>query len=418
MYASQFNYVTDYEREHQKLLMNFLAGSADVIDSPNAFPFSGNVEDSELTSEEKDYLLERGYVFSGKDRESYILRELYEDELKTSVPTYVVRLDTFNVSKLRSSVIAPLITEMERKKGERPRSELVLYRESSLDEFPVIHELEQLVSNCTSLNLSTKLVTTLEDLSLFDHLFTNELITDINLICSLSEWGNLFTFPCNTEASLDRLIEREKRVTVDVRLTREDVQLLKPLMNYFIYKGWPFLENFRCRLEPKDNEACIFGYWYNADVALAGEILKVFDTYPQTEYYSLEKWIGISTVATLIWKGRLPRPSFHFCGASKGLKVFTVDGSNFPCLKMAKATNESFSKVKANLEEFRLRNSMILSDCRGCRYALSCGGGCSYKAFSENGGRVCCPPIKDLIEVSLKAYFAELAKSLEKSEFT
>lgn len=414
MYVSKFNYVSDYEKDQQKLLINFLTRSADIIDSESADYFLDSIEENKLTDEERDYIQERGYIFSSKDQESQILRELYDNELKNSAPIYAVHLGTFSIEQLRLHEILKSINEMERKRNEKLRSELILYSENSLDQSLIIQELEEFVKDCNSLNLITKLITTQENLSFFQSLFTKGLVADIILICPLSKFRNSILFPDDTEGFLDQLVEHGKNVTIDVRLTREDVKNLKPLMNYFIYKGWPFLENFECRLEPADNEACIFGYWYSADMELSREIFEIFRAYPQTEFCSMEKWIGINNVHALIWKGRALSPSFHFCGASKGLVVFTGDGNIFPCLKLAETKNEAFLRNKAKFEDFQQRNGMMFSDCQGCRYILSCGGGCSYKAFIQNNGRVCCPPIKDLIEVSLETYFDEL---LEKSKF-
>ena len=94
--------------------------------------------------------------------------------------------------------------------------------------------------------------------------------------------------------------------------------------------------------------------------------------------------------------------------------IFTGDGNIFPCLKLAETSRETSIKIKAGFEDFQQRNGMMLTDCQECRYTVSCGGGCSYRALIQNNGRVCCPPIKDLIEVSLETYFDEF---LEKTDF-
>lgn len=414
MYVSKFNYVTDYEKDKQKLLLNFLTRSTDIIDSESADYFLDANGEGKLTSEDKSYLLERGYAFSGKDQEFQILRKLYENELKNTAPIYIVHFATFGNEHLHFDKILKSINEMEGRRNEKSKAELFLYSGDSLNPSLNIHELEEFVGNCNSLNISTKLITTQKTFSFFQSLFTKGIVADITLISLLSELSDTSTFLDDTERFLDHLVEHGKKVTIDLRLNRKDVKKLKLLINYFIYKGWPFLENFECCLEPADNEACFFGYWYNTDIKLAKDIFKIFGSYPQTEFCSVEKWIGINNLYELIWKGRPPSPSFHFCNASRGLMVFTGDGNIFPCLKLAETARETFLKNKVKLDEFRKRNGMILSDCKGCRYILSCGGGCSYKAILQNNARVCCPPIKDLIEIALEGYFDEL---LEKSKF-
>lgn len=413
MYMSRFNYVGDYKKEQQRLLINFLSRSADIIDSDSADYFLSRIEDGKITDEERDYLLERGYIFSNKDQESQILKELYENELKISAPIYLMHLGTFSIEKLNIHEILKKINEMERKRNEKIRPDLILYNENSLVQSQIIKEIEEFIKDCNSLNMNTKLITTPQTLSFFESIFTKGFVEDITLICSISEFGNSFSFPDKIERFLDQLIECKKNITIDVRLTQEDVKNLKSIMNYFIYKGWPFLENFESRLEPADNISCIFGYWYSFNMELPREIFEIFRTYPQTEFFSMEKWIGINNINALIWKGRLPSPSFHFCNASKGLIVFTGDGNILPCLKLAENTNEAFRGNKSKFKKFKQRNGMRLPDCQGCKYILSCGGGCSYENFKQTKGKASCPPVRDLIEVSLETYFSELLERIK-----
>jgi len=390
MYLSKFNYVSDYERNKQRLLMNFLSQSADIVDSESARYFSE--KKGTPSQKEKEYITERGYLFQSKDQESAILKELYESELRNARPTYVAHLDTFDgkedIRKISKKIRAC-------RRGNNTGS-LILYSENLLDN-PV--QLDQIISECSP-HWNTTVTTIQENLLYFEPLFNKRLISTLILMVSLSDFGNLIPFVENTELFLDWLIEQGTKVEIIARLQKKDVKNVKSLTNYFIYKGWSFLENFKCILEPEPSEGCIFGYWHtHSDLVRA--VFREYTNHPQTEFCSMEKWIGINTIHSLIWTGKLSRPSFHFCEASKGLTVLKGDEETIPCLKLVRTSG-------IDVEEFQSRNASTLPDCQDCTYTLSCGGGCSYTAKKVG----CCPPVKELIEVSLEHYFDEFLERL------
>ncbi|MGA9188135.1 MAG: SPASM domain-containing protein [Methanosarcina sp.] len=413
MYISKFNYVSDQGKDHQRLLINFLTQSADIISSEMADFFLGDNEESILTKEEREYVLERGYAFDNKNQESLILEALYEFEKKNSAPIYLVYLGMFGKEKFLFDNISKKIDELIDKNDDNLKPELILYSDSALSKHLDINDLEKFLNSYHIYNLNKKIVTCPENISLFYPLLTKGLVTDITLICRLSESFVPPSFNRDTEEFLDRLIENKTNVILDLRLNQEDIEKLKPLVNYFIHKGWPFQDNFKCFISPLENEACILGYCYSTDIELTKKIFRVFKTFPQTELCSMEKWIGINIIHALIWRGKILNPSFHFCNASKGLRVITVDGDVFPCLKHAEKKHEIPKEIKIKLESFYQRKEITSTDCHECRYILSCGGGCGYKALINNSGRACCPPIKDLMEISSGMYFDEFLEKLE-----
>lgn len=391
MYLSKFNYVSDYERDEQRLLMNFLSQSADVVDLESAHYFSE--KKGTLSQKEKEYIMKRGYLFQSKDQESAVLQELYESELKNVRTTYVVHLDTFDGKE----DIQEISKKIRACKGGNNTGSLILYSEKLLDN-PV--QIDQIIADCSP-HWNAAVITIHENLPYFKPLFNKKLISTLTLMVALSDFGNSIPFVEDTELLLDWLVDHETKVEITARLQKKDVKNVKSLINYFIYKGWPFLENFECTLEPEPDEGCIFGYWYTHS-DLPREIFREHTTHPQTEFCSMEKWVGINPVHSLIWMGKLSRPSFHFCEASKGLTILTGNGETVPCLKLVGMSG-------IDVEEFRRRNASTLPDCQDCMYALSCGGGCICKA--KKGG--CCPPVKELIEVSFEHYFDEFLERLE-----
>lgn len=380
MYVSRFNYVSDCEKDGKRILMNFLSRSCDVVDEESAVFFSENSEKKGvLSEEEKDYAAKRGYVFKSEHEELAVLNELYRNELQNSSTTAVAHVDTLDEERFKA-VLEKIPAQKE----------LILYSENQPDWLDTSQALHQRGDSACN----TTLVTTGENLQYFESLFNRKnRCIKVVLIVPVSGSGTC-RIKEDTESLLDTLVESGIAVEICARLKEGDINYVKPLMNYFIYKGWPFLENFTCNLEPACNEGCIFGYWYS-DVNLVNKIFSEYTAHPQTEFCSMEKWVGVNPVQSLIWTGRPSIPSFHFCEASKGLTVFTGEG-DVPCLNLAGKSG--------NFEEFRNRNASNIPQCQECVFALSCGGGCRLKER--------CPPVKELIELSLEYYFDEFLERL------
>jgi hypothetical protein len=78
MYFSRFNYISDYEKDGQRLLMNFLSQSCDIVDEESAVRFS---QKKDVSTEEKEYALQRGYIFQDEAEELALLQKLRQYEL-------------------------------------------------------------------------------------------------------------------------------------------------------------------------------------------------------------------------------------------------------------------------------------------------------------------------------------------------
>ncbi|MGC1122780.1 MAG: hypothetical protein WBA22_16990 [Candidatus Methanofastidiosia archaeon] len=368
MYFSRFNYVSDYEKDGQRLLMNFLSRSCDIVDEESASHFS---EKKGVSTEEKEYALQRGYIFQDETEESALLQKLYHYELQNRRVLSVVPLDTFDGKGLKEVL----------EKVKNQDNQYILFSEHVLDNpLPFDH---------FNRSLKPHIITTYENVYVFEPFFMKNRVSKVSLLLPLS--GSI-PFAEEIESRVDTLVEYGTPVEIIARVQENEVELLKPLMNYFIYKGWPFLENFTCSLEPNPNEGCIFGRWYGTK-NMARQIFQEYAVYPQTEFFSMQNWVGVNPIHSLIWTGKPSPPSFHFCEASKGLTVLR-GCCEVPCPYMGS-------------NEFEAENA---PDCQVCTYALTCGGGCNLKPTQEAER---CPPVKELIEASLEYYFDEFLQRID-----
>lgn len=367
MYFSRFNYVSDYEKDGQRLLMNFLSQSCDIVDEESASHFS---EKKGVSTEEKEYALQRGYIFQDKGEELTLLQKLHHYELQNRRVLSVVPLDISDGKELKEVL----------KKVKNQDSQCILLSEHLLDDPLPVDHLDS--------TMNPHIITIQENLRVFEPFFMKNRVSKVSLLLPLL--GSI-PFAEEVESRVDTLVEYGTPVEIIARVREHDVEFLKPLMNYFIYKGWPFLENFTCSLEPDPNEGCIFGRWYGTE-NLIRRIFRECGAHPQTEFCSIKNWVGVNPIHSLIWTGRPSPPSFHFCEASKGLTVLR-GWCEVPCPYLDSG-------------KFEAENP---SDCQVCTFALTCGGGCNLKS-TQKAER--CPPVKELIEASLEYYFDEFLQRI------
>jgi sulfatase maturation enzyme AslB (radical SAM superfamily) len=200
------------------------------------------------------------------------------------------------------------------------------------------------------------------------------------------------------ESLLDQLVGKTMNVNIIIRISEKNVSTLYKLVNYFIGKGWPFHANFQCILEPEPSIGCIFGYWYpNPNILKA--IFQEYIAHPQTEFCSLEKLIGVKEIHKIIWAGSPPIPNLTFCEAMNGLMVFTGD-------KMIHCPFETLEKQDEWNSGYNEYTSCKLAFTE-CPFNLSCGGGC--RLISKDNR---CPPVRDLLEISIEYYFDEFLKRM------
>ena len=367
MYFSRFNYLSAYEKDDQRLLMNFLSQSCDIVDSESASHFS---EKKGIPPEEKKYALQRGYVFQDESDESMILQKLYHHELQKKRTLPVIHLDRSHDKKVKEQV----------KKIQTHHDRFILLSEHLLD--------TPLQGDHWDTAPIPHIITVEENLPVLDSFLAHHAVSKLSVIVSLTDSAGITG---ESESRLDSLMEQGTPVEIIVR-TQEDTEIdaLTSLMNYFIYKGWPFLEHFTCTLEPWPNKGCLFGRWYGTP-HLAHLIYEEYAAHPQTEFCSMHNWVGVNPIHSIIWTGKVSPPSFHFCDASRGLTVLRED-YEIPCPYM-------------DTEE--MENT---PDCQRCTYVLICGGGCPLPSRSKKEDR--CPPVKELLETSLEFYFDEFLRRI------
>ena len=408
MKASRFNWVSRHVASGRRLLVNPLSGSADLLDADGDGLLLTGQDVGALDSEDAQAMVARGYLQAVPERDDELLDHLRAWEEEHFVPAVALHLGV-NGTGQAPDLVALARSVEDRLVQRRPGvpAEVVLLARSIAPPPPSPDDLAVFAMKCRALGAGVTVVVTPSLLPLFDAVLAGRLADSVVFSARVEPGEDPATFARRLEIPLDELVYRRLPVTLELEVEAHTIAMLPALANEMIRRGWPIQENFHCRLMPAGGFGCDFGMVYPADVSLARRVLATFAAHPQTQFLHVEGWIGLRTLHELIWHGRMPAPSLHFCAVSRGLGVLTADGALQPCPRLAEVG------AQESLRPFQCPQNEWLIGCARCRFLPACGGGCRLAA---GGGAPVCPPAGELLEAATEAWLPELLAKADCAE--
>jgi uncharacterized protein len=201
-------------------------------------------------------------------------------------------------------------------------------------------------------------------------------------------------------------------------IDRQNIDNLPELASFAIEKGWTSHPLFKtqigrnyelhhCQSTPDQ----LF-----TRLSLFKKIFELTEIHPHIlEFYKP----SYSVAKYLAENGELPDPLFDACPACKSEWAFDYTGRIFSCTATVGKEEESLgtfypevTKNEQMIYQWTSRDVTSIEACKNCSVQLACGGGCGSVAKNSNGSVLSpdCRPIKELLEIGFKAYFAEELK--------
>ncbi|MBU7033833.1 MAG: radical SAM protein [Theionarchaea archaeon] len=118
-------------------------------------------------------------------------------------------------------------------------------------------------------------------------------------------------------------------------------------------------------------------------------------------------------------KGELGPPRFWYCDAQSGTFVFDPFGDIYVCTEHVGEEQARVGRYYPDLvwndmySEWRNRTIFTIPECRTCKYALFCGGGCGYEALTRFG--TLCRPVCYNYEEVFSSVVPHLYRAVKKS---
>lgn len=454
MYASKWNMFFDTPEPENKLVMNLLSGSMDIIDQEMVqllIQLNEGVDglESGETTGILTQCLERGYVYRNEGEEEAQLQELSQvwySSLEKRVESITI-YPTFSCN-----LKCVYCFESQNQKGKagimgrdmldammRAIDEIHAARGTNDSPMVTIFGGEPLLGRKTQIGLIEELLGALRKRGFHIGVISNgvalpqyaKMLADYSVEIlevtidgpkEIHDRRRIFT---DGRGSFDRVIKgidaaltQKIHTVVRVNVDEENIQYLPDLADYIVAKGW-LDQGIELDLYAVDAAG---GENANRCSAPGLEMLtRVFDLFKsdeRTRIFNLQQRT-VRLIKDLLYYRRLPFPQINFCGATAGNKYsFDLFGKVYACCCMNACDLEQFNqgefypalKLDARMNDrWQQRNILNLPRCRSCPEALLCGGGCTRIALMSGedleGGVFCPPSLKEETQLVLNYYY-------------
>jgi uncharacterized protein len=219
---------------------------------------------------------------------------------------------------------------------------------------------------------------------------------------------------------IDDVLEEDIFVKVRVNIDEKNVDKLPNMARFITEKGW-LDKNAKVTLcgASEEIEEC----FNEPDSEIYQKVFDIYNTHPETKIMFLS--LRLSQIfQEILNHGKLPFPQAQFCWSTSGV-LYSMDlyGNIFPCCCMNACCNmrelsygRFHPKLRLNedvIEAWHSRNVFSLPQCRDCKMALFCGGGCTRTALHYGNSLkegVACPTAitEKEIQTVFNYYFPQL----------
>jgi len=437
VHVSKYNIILDTPEEKKNVILNPLSGAVDIVDEEviqfiNRIKTGENIQTEEMNSELLEACLEKGYLFHDQTEETEKLKKAVErwyDIVRNLTERFVVYV-TFGCNlkcvycvqretdQNRAYVISKEVTEsmfraidtIHKERGKKENPSLTLFGgEPLMKRKSQVEAVEEILRNCSENDYKVAIVTNGVELSFYCDMLSKYNVKSLQVtLDGPKEVHDKRRIFANGKGTFDRIVKGiddvlEKNIPVRIRVNidEKNVDKLPRLARFITEKEW-LDKGATVTLcgASEDIEEC----FNEPNSEIYQKVFNIYNAHPETGIMVLS--LRISQVfQEILNRGMLPFPQAQFCwSTSKVLYSMDLYGNIFPCCCMNACCNlrelsygRFHPKLRLNediLEAWHCRNIFSLPQCRDCKVAPLCGGGCTRTALHygkslEDG--VACP---------------------------
>jgi len=201
-------------------------------------------------------------------------------------------------------------------------------------------------------------------------------------------------------ANISMALAREARIAVRMNIDYDNVELLPALAREIKRRGWPSAPNFSAYVAPihagndKTEEESTMDSW-----RLKKSLRDLVREYPEVQIIGHADDGLRGRLRKIFQQRNDPMPSFRvgFCAAQSTMYIFDSFGDVYACwehtgdpdIRVGHVTSDgqfvSDNGDEERSESWRSRSVTSNPQCRSCKFAFYCGGGCANLAYQRTG---------------------------------
>lgn len=400
------------------LLFSTLSGAVDIIDEALA----NNLKKrkwADISPEVTSNLLERGYIFESRQKEVLeFLRlcELIKERDARLAPEFIV------IPTYQCNLNCRYCYERDlQERGNLLDAELFLLLWQAMDDIaesftyegvpklaflggePLLMSNYQLIKNilegCFQRKWEVEVITNGTTLTKYAPLISRYKVKAIQVtLDGPRDIHNLRRTFHNGRGSFDQIVKginetlkRGIKIYLRVNLDSRNLDHLPFLANFIQQKRWLESGLFSPYLYAMSDSGCLQQLHIIKETEVLEKIIELSKKYPEMNIF---KWRfhGLDHLEAVL-QGEIFSPMVRFCAATQNQYVFDSLGKIYACWwgvgRQEFEIGEfapRLSWYQDNLEQWRNRDIFTIPQCRQCKFALICGGGCTEKAIREEEG--------------------------------
>jgi len=454
MYVSKYNLIFDVEGRAEKIVINPLSKSIDVVDGDETELLAlskGRRSLKKMADSDLEYLLERGYIFdSAQDEESLLYEKLKKDD-EEEYPYDFLLYPTFHcnfrcvycfqkenprtstmISKEYIDKAFEAMETINRKLKGESRPLLYLFGGEPLLRGRRAEEtVRYILSMAQNKEYRVGIITNGSNVSSYSCMLKKygvgliqvtldgpKHIHDIRRIYANGKG----TFDDIVEG-IESIIESEIRILIRVNLDSQNIDYLPEFADFVLDSGWD-KDKVVVFAGPYRDLLCRSYEHQLPEHVMLKRVFSFYEENPQTKIISLVGWPGVDYILQFLQRKELPPPRVSYCIANYGRFGFDAEGYVYACgnaagnRKYAIGTfYPEFQLYEDKMRMWRKRRFIAMSECQGCNIALLCGGGCTLQSFLKHEGKKpFCPEILENLKIVLTHYFDKLVGEQNVSE--
>lgn len=450
MHVSKYNLIFDIEGQKEKILLNPLTRSMDLINGEDTDLLELLKGDGVILSartDELEYLLSRGYVFDSPEDEEGMLQELIERDDREQYPYDFLLYPTFHCNLrctycFQSENSPPTTYSMIPKnyvdkafeaigiitQGRKIESRPLLYLfggEPLLPGKEARDVIQYILSVAHHKDFRVGIITNGSNLGCYAEILRRYKVESVQVTMDgtkcihdqrrrYASGRGTFDDIVNGIASIQ---DSDIKIFIRVNLDSQNIDSLPDFTKFAIKAGWG-TDNVVVFAGPYRDLLCRSYQYQLPEHTMLERIFSFYRLEPQTKIIRLVGWPGVDYILHFLQTGRLPPPRVSYCISSYGRFGFDAKGYVYACGTAAGkdeyAIGRFYPKLRLNQNKVRIWRRKRFSDvpaCFDCKAALLCGGGCTLQSLLKyQGKRSFCPEVLQNLKVTLDYYFHEVVR--------
>lgn len=446
MYVSKYNVVLDVENHTEKIVINPLSQSMDVVDGEDRellvlLQGAGCFE--KVKGSDLDYLLKRGYIFNAQEEEESLLQKAIEKDDQEKYPCDFLLYPTFHCN-FRCTYC---FQEDFRKKYSFITKEYVskafsaietICRDLQIESTPLLYlfggepllkgkraeeTIQYTLLQAYDRGYRTAVVTNGSTVQHYSSLLRKYALDFIQITLDgpprIHDTRRIYANGKGTFDDIKRgiqsIIDSEIKILIRMNLDSQNIDYIPEFSDFVYESGWD-KENVTVFVGPYRDLLCRSYEYQLPEHVMLKRMFSFYEEIPKTRIIKLLAWPGADYVLHFLRTRELPPPRVSYCIATYGRFGFDAEGYVYACGNAAGNKEYAIGRYypeisldEENVRRWRKRRFIAMPECRGCRLALLCGGGCTLQSLLKHGGKnPFCPEILENLKVAVTYYFDKI----------